>query len=92
MRDESCNRKKENKHVSAIKSFHDVNSNDEEALTRAVQLGAVSVGIQADQRAFMNYRSGVFTGKCGTKIDHGVLIVGFGTNEEGLDYWIVKNS
>jgi len=51
----------------------------------------VSVAIEADQKAFQMYQTGVFTAACGTNLDHGVLAVGYGTSS-GVDYYKVKNS
>lgn len=65
-------------------------SNDQEMMS-AIALNPVSVAIEADQREFQLYSSGVFTGECGTNLDHGVLTVGYGT-ENGEDYYLVKNS
>jgi len=61
------------------------------ALETATAAGCVSIGIEADQTAFQHYSSGVLTGNCGTSIDHGVLVVGYGT-DGSQKYWKVKNS
>merc|ERR1712125_3979 len=51
----------------------------------------ISVAIEADKSAFQLYKGGVLDNAgCGTKLDHGVLIVGYGT--DGKDYYKVKNS
>lgn len=50
--------------------------NSEEQLAAAVMRGPVSVAIEADQAAWQSYKSGVFDAPCGTKIDHGVTVVG----------------
>lgn len=61
------------------------------ALESAVDLGPVSVAIQASRLPFIFYNGGILSGWCGQNLDHGVLLVGYGT-EGGQDYWIVKNS
>jgi len=61
------------------------------ALETATAEGCVSIGIEADQTAFQYYSSGVLTGNCGTNLDHGVLVVGYGTSGT-QEYWKVKNS
>lgn len=78
--------------VVTITGFKDIPQGNEQALLNAVgTVGPVSVAIEADQQAFQFYSSGVFDASCGTNLDHGVLVVGYGT-DAGKDYWIVKNS
>lgn len=49
--------------------------------------------VHAGTRDFMLYHSGVYDGSCKEDLDHGVLLVGAGTDEAtGLKFWRVKNS
>ncbi|XP_073309484.1 cysteine proteinase mucunain-like [Primulina huaijiensis] len=90
-RDGSCDQYRKNAKVVSIDTYEDVPENDEQSLRKAVANQPVSVAIEAGGRAFQLYQSGVFTGQCGTALDHGVVAVGYGT-EKGEDYWIVRNS
>ena len=76
---------------SEIVSYYDVQPSSDEAMMLALSTQPVSIAIQADQRDFQLYQSGVFTGSCGTALDHGVLTVGYGT-EKNDDFYLVKNS
>jgi C1A family cysteine protease len=76
---------------SAVSKFVDVTPSSDSAMMAAVSKQPVSIAIEADQKEFQLYKSGIFTGTCGTKLDHGVLLVGYGFFD-GLDYWKVKNS
>ncbi len=79
---------------SKIVSYTDVTPNSDSAMMTALAQQPVSVAIEADQRAFQLYSGGVFSDStCGTNLDHGVLLVGYGTDSSsGLDYYILKNS
>jgi len=77
------------------KGFVDIPSGDEQALMKAIAtVGPVSVAIDASQETFQLYSEGVYYDpKCSSEeLDHGVLAVGYGTTEQGEDYWLVKNS
>jgi hypothetical protein len=76
---------------NVISGYKDVPSGSESGLMTAANIGPVSVAIEADQSGFQFYSGGVFSGSCGKQLDHGVLVVGYGT-DSGQDYWWVKNS
>jgi cathepsin L len=91
--DDQCNYKK--KGIGAtIKKYTDIASGDEKALQKAVaNIGPISVGIDASSDDFQLYSDGVYDEEdCSTtELDHGVTVVGYGT-DNGVDYWLVKNS
>merc|ERR1712087_657165 len=62
-----------------VTGFKDVSRDDEQALMDAVNQQPVSIAIEADKSVFQLYSSGVLTGNCGSGLDHGVLAVGYGT-------------
>lgn len=90
--DETCNTTKEAVHAATITGYEMVPPNSEEALLKAVSKQPVTVAIDASCDEFMNYASGVFTGDCGTELDHDVTVVGYGTHVNGMKYWLIKNS
>jgi C1A family cysteine protease len=73
-------------------SFSDVTPNSPTELLKAVSIQPVSIAIEADQLAFQLYNGGVISANCGTNLDHGVLLTGYGTDPVLGPYWTVKNS
>jgi len=89
----TCDTARENRIVVTIDGFEDISAGNEQAMVEAVSSQPVSVAIQANQQAFQLYTGGVFDdASCGTQLDHGVLVVGYGTSEDDQDFWLMKNS
>ncbi|OMO62408.1 hypothetical protein COLO4_33094 [Corchorus olitorius] len=81
--DGTCNTNKESNHATNINGYED--------LQKAVANQPVSVAIDAGGFEFQFYSGGVFTGDCGTQLDHGVTTVGYGVDFDGTKYWLVNS-
>ncbi|XP_054278184.1 procathepsin L-like [Macrosteles quadrilineatus] len=75
--------------------YVDVIRESEKALQQAVaKIGPISVAIDARHHSFLLYKSGVYKEPaCSSqKLDHGMLVIGYGTTTNGEEFWLVKNS
>lgn len=77
------------------KGFVCIPSRNENALLHAVaKIGPVSVGFDGSSDEFKFYNTGLFYNpNCNSSnMNHAMLTVGYGTDQKGNDFWIVKNS
>jgi cathepsin L len=79
---------------ATMTSYRDVERGSQTALTEAItRIGPISAAMDAHLQTFHFYKRGVYNDpKCSsTKLDHGILPVGYGIYE-GQEYYLVKNS
>jgi len=80
--------------VLTMSSYIEYPRGDEEGLTNNIASeGPISVTMDASQKSFQHYSSGVYQDENCAKVflDHAILAVGYGS-ENGTDYFLIKNS
>jgi len=79
---------------ATISGYKDVPSKNEQELIKALNIGPVSVAVEADKSVFQFYHDGVLdNAACGTNLDHGITAVGYDTDGGSKkDFYNVKNS
>merc|ERR1712194_337196 len=75
--------------VTKITDYSVISQDEDQIAAALAQYGPLSIGIDADP--FQTYKSGVLDVSCGSQLDHGVAIVGYGV-DNGKKYWKVRNS
>ena len=88
-KDGTCN-KSYKQYNAKVASYVDVKENDDD-LKAAIAQQPVAVAIQANQDCFMKYQSGIIDNCVDTRLDHGIVAVGYG-KENSKEYYIVRNS
>ena len=79
------------KAVAKVTTYLDVKPNSVSQLKAALNTGAVAIAVNGYNPPFWQYTGGIISDPaCGTKLDHGVLLVGYG-KENDQEFWIVKN-
>lgn len=86
-----CNTTKAADHAVTITGYQHVTAYSESALANTVANQPVSIALDAGGSAFQFYSGGIFTGPCGTSLNHAITAVGYNTLN-GVNYWIAKNS
>lgn len=80
-----------------VKGFRRIPTGSEKELQKALAYrGPVTVSIDTDHDSFLHIGEGIYHDPncCSSKhdLDHVVLLVGYGTDDFGRDYYIAKNS
>lgn len=78
--------------ISDYVLYHNSSENEQELQRLVAERGPVAVGLCAKFSVSVFYRSGIYQCSNDSKrLNHAVLVVGY-DNENGQDYWLIKNS
>jgi C1A family cysteine protease len=75
-----------------IESFNIYPEVTPEQMYKLLLKGPVAITIDASPKEFVFYSSGILRMHCKISSNHAVLLVGYGVNEMGIQFWKIKNS
>ncbi|CAL4915019.1 unnamed protein product [Urochloa decumbens] len=86
-----CSRSKAAQRAARISDYVQVPAGESQ-LQQAVAQQPIAAAIEMGG-SLQFYSGGVFSGQCGTRMNHAITVVGYGADANtGLKYWLVKNS
>jgi len=86
----ACVKAKLSKKAATFTSYVDLPNDEEKMAEWVLKNGPLSIAVDASS-GWQTYSGGIVKDCSGTTLDHGVLVVGYGTDHD-TPYWIVKNS
>ena len=80
--------------VKGMEGGRPVTPGNEENLLLAIFMSPILVAVDASHASFQEYKGGIYEEPdCSVKeLDHTLVLVGYGMNSEGEEYWICQNS
>jgi len=94
--DSKCNHKKAHHRVVTIDAVEDVPGGNETALMQAVSMHPVGIGLCVGPwiKEWRAYTGGILKvpENCEDPQDHAMPVVGYGTDDAGEQFWLLKNS
>jgi len=87
-----CKRHTRAQIVATVGGWNHVRQNEEHI--RAILYKYSPMPVCVDATIWKYYQSGIITGQCSKNLfpNHAVLLVGWGTSEQGIPYWTIRNS
>jgi len=74
-----------------VERYVPIDKTETAIMAYVANFGPVSISLDDMTQLWWPYKRGIMTGCCNKDISHAVLAVGYGV-ENGLKYWIIKNS
>lgn len=80
-----------------LRDVKDISEGDELKLQQAIAtIGPISISVDSSRESFQHYSGGIYYDrKCSSNVydlDHSMVVIGYGTDKNGKDYYIIKNS